>query len=127
VSLVKSEVEWRFSASGGPGGQHVNTSNTKAEAVFDVEPSTLPGWAKQRLLKRLGPTVSVTASDTRSQSRNRDLALDRLAEKLREGLKPPPPPRRATKPSKAATARRLDEKRHRGETKTQRRRPTADD
>ena len=123
MSLAKSEVEWRFSASGGPGGQHVNTSNTKAEVVFDVEQSTLPEWAKQRLASRVGPVVSVTASDTRSQARNRELALDRLAERLREGLKPPPPPRRATKPSKAAKARRLDEKKRRGEVKNQRRRP----
>ena len=125
--LVKSEVEWRFSASGGPGGQHVNTSNTKAEAIVDLEQMTLPEWARQRLTERLGPVVSVTASDTRSQARNRDLALDRLAERLREGLKPPPPPRRATKPSKAAAARRLDEKRQRGEVKQQRRRPAGDE
>ena len=125
--LAKSEVEWRFSASGGPGGQHVNTSNTKAEAVLDVDQSTLPDWAKHRLTRRVGPVISVTASDTRSQARNRDLALDRLADRLREGLKPPPPPRRATKPSKAAKARRLDEKRQRGETKQQRRKPAHDD
>lgn len=125
--LAKSEVEWRFSASGGPGGQHVNTSNTKAEAVLDVEQTSLPAWAKHRLTQRVGPIVSVTASDTRSQSRNRDLALDRLADRLRDGLKPPPPPRRATKPSKAAKARRLDEKRKRGETKSQRRRPAGDE
>jgi ribosome-associated protein len=105
----------------------VNTSNTKAEAVLDVEQTSLPGWAKQRLTGRVGPIVSVAASDTRSQSRNRDLALDRLADRLREGLKPPPPPRRVTKPSKAAKARRLDEKRQRGETKQQRRRPATDD
>ena len=127
VLLAKSEVEWRFSASGGPGGQHVNTSNTKAEAVLDVEQTSLPGWAKHRLTERIGPIVTVTASDTRSQSRNRDLALDRLADRLREGLKPPPPPRRATKPSKAAKARRLDDKRRRGDVKEQRRKPASDD
>jgi ribosome-associated protein len=117
-------VEWRFSASGGPGGQHVNTSNTRAEATFDIAAATgLPEWARRRLLRRLGPTVSVAASDTRSQARNRDLALERLADRLRTALQPPPPPRRPTRPTEASQRRRLEEKRRRARLKRDRRGP----
>lgn len=120
VGLYPGQVQWRFSTSGGPGGQHVNTSNTKAEATLDLDQSTLPEWAKRRIAGRLGPTISVVASDTRSQSRNRDLALERLAERLRAALEPPPPPRRPTRPTAASQRRRLDEKRHRARLKQQR-------
>jgi ribosome-associated protein len=124
VRLHKSDVTWRFSASGGPGGQHVNTSNTKAEATFDIgQAQSLPDWAKQRLIGALGPTVSVTSSDTRSQSRNRDLALGRLAERLRQALRPPPPPRRPTRPTAASQRRRVEDKRRRARLKDYRRRP----
>ncbi|HMC39872.1 MAG TPA: alternative ribosome rescue aminoacyl-tRNA hydrolase ArfB [Acidimicrobiales bacterium] len=123
VQLDRGAVEWRFSASGGPGGQHVNTSNTRAEAVLDLERADLPAWARHRLRRNLGPVVSVTASDTRSQARNRDLALERLVDKLRQALRPPPPPRRPTRPTVAARRKRLSDKRRRGELKDQRRRP----
>lgn len=126
VRLQRGDVAWRFSASGGPGGQHVNTSNTRAEATLDVASAALPAWAKVRLTTRLGPTVSVTASDTRSQARNRDLALGRLADRLREALRPPPPKRRPTRPSEASQRRRLEEKRRRARLKGERRRPTED-
>ena len=121
VRLARSEVTWRFSASGGPGGQHVNTANTRAEATFDVAASeTLPAWARERLLDLFGASVSVAASDTRSQSRNRALALARLAARLRSGLAEQPE-RRATRPTRASQRRRLDAKRRRGDIKRERR------
>jgi len=122
VWLRRSDVVWRFSASGGPGGQHVNTSNTRAEATWAVERADgLPEWARERIARRLGPVVSVTASDTRSQARNRELALDRLTERLRHALKPPPPDRRPTRPTAASKRRRLDDKRRRARLKRDRR------
>ncbi|MDA8045997.1 MAG: alternative ribosome rescue aminoacyl-tRNA hydrolase ArfB [Actinomycetota bacterium] len=122
VVLHRSEVIWRFSTSGGPGGQHVNTSNTRAEAVWTPAAATgLPEWARRRIQHDLGPVVTVAASDTRSQTRNRELALDRLAEKVRAALAPPPPPRRATRPTAASQRRRLDQKRQRARLKKQRR------
>jgi ribosome-associated protein len=114
------ELDWRFSASGGPGGQHVNTANTRAEVRFDVAGSTSLGPRQRaRLVERLGPEVRVVASDERSQLRNRELALERLRARLAEALRVETP-RRATKPSKAAKERRLEDKRHRSETKRRR-------
>jgi ribosome-associated protein len=126
--LRMDELEWRFSASGGPGGQHVNTSNTRAEVRFDVAGSpSLGPRQRARLLERLGPEVRVVASDERSQLRNRELALERLRSRLADALYVERP-RRATKPTKAAKERRLEDKRHRAETKRQRGgRPGADD
>ena len=122
------ELEWRFSASGGPGGQHVNTSNTRVEVRFDVAGSlSLGPRQRARLLERLGPEVRVVASDERSQLRNRELALERLRSRLAEALRIEAP-RRPTKPSKAAKQRRLEDKRHRSETKRRRQgRPGAGD
>ena len=115
------ELEWRFSASGGPGGQHVNTANTRAEVRFDIAASPSLGPRQRvRLLERLGPEVRVVASDERSQLRNRELALERLRSRLAEALRVERP-RRATKPTKAARERRLEDKRHRSETKRRRR------
>lgn len=120
------ELEWRFSASGGPGGQHANTSNTRAELRFDVEHSpSLGPRQRARLLERVGPVVRVVASDERSQARNRELALSRLAARLAEGLRVETP-RVATRPSRAAKRNRVDDKRRRGETKRLRARPPAD-
>ena len=100
--LPLDELEWRFSASGGPGGQHVNTSNTKAEVRFDVAGSpSLGPRQRARLLERLGPEVRVVASDERSQLRNRELALERLRSRLAEALRVETP-RRPTKPTKGA-------------------------
>lgn len=114
------ELDWRFSASGGPGGQHVNTSNTRAEVRLDIANSpSLGPRQRARLLDRLGPEVRVVASDERSQLRNRELALERLRVRLAEALRVQTP-RRATKPTKAAKQRRLEEKRHRSETKRRR-------
>ena len=126
VTLIRADISWRFSASGGPGGQHVNTSNTRAEASWDVASAPgLPEWARRRVERKLGPVVTVTASDTRSQSRNRDLALERLVGRVRDALKPPPPTRRPTRPTAASQRRRVEEKRHRARIKRQRR--TQDD
>jgi ribosome-associated protein len=114
------ELEWRFTASGGPGGQHANTSNTKVEVRFSVESSPALGPRQRaRLLERLGPVVRVTASDERSQARNRALALERLRSRLAEGLRVDPV-RRPTAPPKAATRRRVESKRRRGDVKRSR-------
>lgn len=125
--IPAAELSWRFSRSGGPGGQHANTADTRVEVRFDVAGSpSLADHQRARLLERLGPEVRVVASDERSQARNRDLARRRLADRLREGLHRERP-RRATRPSRGATRRRLDDKRRQGEKKQQRRRPAGDD
>jgi ribosome-associated protein len=123
VSIPRGEVELRFSRSSGPGGQHAQKTDTRVEAVFDVEGSSaLSDAQKRRVVSRLGPVVRAVAQDERSQWRNRELALERLADTLREALRVQRP-RRATKPTKAAVERRLDQKRRRGETKRMRRPP----
>lgn len=120
------ELEWRFDASGGPGGQHANTSNTRVEVRFDVAGSpSLGPRQKARLLSRLGPVVRVVASDERSQTRNRQLALDRLRRRLADALHVEPH-RHPTKPTRGAKERRLQAKRQRGEIKRGRGRPEAD-
>ncbi|MDQ1565559.1 MAG: ribosome-associated protein [Actinomycetota bacterium] len=126
--LRMDELDWRFSASGGPGGQHVNTANTRAEVRFDIAGSpSLGPRQRARLLERLGPEVRVVASDERSQLRNRELALERLRSRLADALRVEKP-RRATKPTRAAKQRRLEDKRHRSETKRRRQdRPGSDE
>ena len=120
------ELEWRFSASGGPGGQHANTANTRAEVRFDVAGSpSLGPRQRARLLERFGPTVRVVASDERSQARNRDLALQRLAARLADGLRIETV-RVPTRPRPAAKLNRLSDKRRRSETKRLRGRPSDD-
>jgi ribosome-associated protein len=122
-----AELEWRFSASSGPGGQHVNTSNTRAEVRFDIVGSpTLTEAQRARLLERLGPEVRVVSQSERSQLRNRALARERLAERLRGALVVPRT-RRSTRPSRASVERRLDAKSRQSERKQQRRRPPRDD
>jgi ribosome-associated protein len=123
LALPRGEVELRFSRSSGPGGQHAQRNETRVEAVFDVDASaTLSEAQKTRVRERLGPVVRAVAQDERSQSRNRELALERLAEQLREALKVRRP-RRPTKPTSASRERRLDEKRRRGEAKRLRQPP----
>jgi ribosome-associated protein len=120
------ELEWRFSTSGGPGGQHANTANTRVEVRFDVAVSpSLGPRQRQRLLERLGPVVRVVSGDERSQARNRQIALQRLGARLAEGLRVQRP-RRPSKPSRAARQARLDAKRRRSETKRLRARPGGD-
>jgi ribosome-associated protein len=121
VSIPRSEIELRFSRSSGPGGQHAQKSDTRVEAIFDVEASSALSEAqKRRVAARAGPVLRAVAQDERSQWRNRELATDRLVEALREALRVPRR-RRATKPTKAAVERRLEEKRRRGELKRRRR------
>jgi ribosome-associated protein len=121
------ELEWRTTASGGPGGQHANTSDTRVEVRFPVATSTSLGPRQRaRLLERLGPVVRATASDTRSQARNRELALERLRARLAGGLHVDRP-RRPTRPSVAAAQARLDSKRRQARRKQDRRRPAGDD
>ena len=119
-SIPLDELSWRFTGSGGPGGQHANTSNTRVEVRFDVlgSPSLGPRQ-RARLLERLGPTVRVVASDERSQLRNRDLALDRLRRRLADALRTEPV-RVATRPGRASQERRLQDKRAHGERKRDR-------
>jgi ribosome-associated protein len=120
-------LHWRFSRSSGPGGQGVNTADSRVE--LSVSPLTLPGLTdvqRQRLVERLGDrlvdgVITVAASEHRSQLQNRRAAEERLTELLVEALAPPPRPRRATRPSKGAVQRRLDEKKRRGQTKRLRR------
>jgi ribosome-associated protein len=123
LRIPHSELRWRFSRSGGPGGQHANTADTRAEVRFDIEgSSTLTARQRELLLRRFGPELWVAASDERSQARNRELALRRLAERLAGGLRVEPP-RRPTRPGRGAVERRLLDKRRRSERKQQRRRP----
>ncbi|MGH9166108.1 MAG: alternative ribosome rescue aminoacyl-tRNA hydrolase ArfB [Acidimicrobiales bacterium] len=115
--IAVDELEWRFSGSGGPGGQHANTANTRAELRFDVAGSaSLSEAQRECLVSRLGPTVRVVASDERSQARNRALATERLAQRLAAALHVATP-RRPTAPSRAARRRRLEAKRRRAELK----------
>jgi len=126
-AIDPGELEWRFTGAGGPGGQHANTSNTKVELRFDVASSpSLGPRQRARLLARLGPVVRVTASERRSQHQNRELALARLRARIAGALHVERA-RVATKPSRAAKARRVEQKRHRAETKRRRRRPPADE
>jgi ribosome-associated protein len=127
VAIPLSEVELRVSRSSGPGGQHANVTASRVEAVFDVmASSSLSEDQKARVAARLGPRVTAVAQDTRSQARNRELALERLRSRLAAALTPARK-RRPTSPTRAARRRRLDSKRRRGETKRGRRRPGTDD
>lgn len=117
-----SDLTWRFSRASGPGGQSVNTSDSRVELVFDLASSeAFPPTVKERALRRLGDQVRVTASEHRSQLRNRQTAEERMTALLTEATAPPPKSRRPTKPTKASQQRRLDDKKRRGETKRLRR------
>jgi ribosome-associated protein len=123
VVLPLAEVEFRFSRSSGPGGQHAQKSETRVEAVLDVEASTaLSAAQKRRVVDRAGPVLRAVAQDERSQARNRELALERLVEQLRRALRVERR-RVPTKPTKASRERRLEEKRRRSEVKRLRRGP----
>jgi ribosome-associated protein len=123
LSIPLDEIELRASRSSGPGGQHANVTASRIEAVFDVEASrSLSDDQRVLLRRRLGERVTAVAQDARSQARNRELALERLAEKLSAGLQRPKP-RRPTKPSRAARERRLEQKRRTSDRKRGRRRP----
>ena len=123
VLLPLAEIELRFSRSSGPGGQHANTAETRVEAILDVEASSaLTEAQKRRVVAKAGSTLRAVAQDERSQLRNRELAVERLVEQLREALKVQRR-RVATKPTKASRERRLESKKRRSKTKRLRRRP----
>lgn len=123
LSIPLAEIELRTSRSSGPGGQHANVTASRVEAAFDVDASaSLDEALRARLRERAGALITAVAQDTRSQSRNRELALERLAEKIAAGLLPPRR-RRPTRPSRASRQRRLEQKRRAGERKRGRRRP----
>jgi ribosome-associated protein len=127
LSIPLSEVEIRVSRSSGPGGQHANVTASRVEAVFDVEASgALSDTQKHRVIARAGPRLTAVAQDTRSQTRNRELALERLRNRIAAALAVPRE-RRPTRPSPAAEERRLEEKRQRSERKRARRPPNADE
>jgi ribosome-associated protein len=127
AAIPRSEVELRASRSSGPGGQHANVTASRVEAIFDVEASqSLSEAQKRRIMARCGAVVRATAQDTRSQARNRELALERLRSRLAAALTVQRP-RRATKPTGASRRRRLESKRRRGELKRTRRRPAPED
>jgi ribosome-associated protein len=123
VALPLTEIELRTSRSSGPGGQHANVTASRVEAVFDVAASqSLSDAQKARVTARLGPRVTASAQDTRSQLRNRELALERLAARLGHALEVRRP-RKETRPTKASKRRRLDAKKRRADVKRDRRRP----
>jgi ribosome-associated protein len=127
VVLPVSEIELRFSRSSGPGGQHAQKSETRVEARFDVEASSaLSPTQKRRVVQRAGPVLRAVAQDERSQSRNRELAVERLVEALRAALRVERR-RVPTAPSRAARERRLETKKRRSATKRLRRRRPTDD
>lgn len=129
LEIPDRELSWRFSRSGGPGGQSVNTSDSRVELIFDLARSpSVPDHLKARALARLEQrlvdgTLTVVASEYRSQHRNREAARARLADLLADAVRPPAPRRRPTKPSRGAKERRLAGKRQRSSLKSLRRRP----
>jgi ribosome-associated protein len=126
VESIRSEVAFRVSRSSGPGGQHAQKTSTRVEALFDVEGSAaLSDAERRRVLQRLGPVVRAVAQDERSQSRNRELATQRIVAQITEAAKPRRK-RRPTSPTSASREQRLDEKRRRSETKRLRRQPGED-
>jgi ribosome-associated protein len=128
--IPEAELSWRFSRSSGPGGQGVNTTDSRVELSYDVLRSpTLPDFLRARAVQRLGNrlvdgVLTVTASEHRSQLRNRDAALARLASLVRDAVAPPAAARRPTKPSAGAKARRIEAKKLRGTIKQNRQRPS---
>ena len=126
LSIPLAEVELRASRSSGPGGQHANVTASRVEAVFDVEASrTLDEAQRARLLDRAGAVVTAVSQDARGRSRNRELALARLAQKIAAALAVPRR-RRPTRPTRASRYRRLEQKRRTGERKRGRRRPSGE-
>ena len=126
VSIPLSEIELRASRSSGPGGQHANVTASRVEAILDVAASrALSEEQRRRVMARCGPRLTAVAQDTRSQTRNRELALERLRSRLAAALSVPRT-RRATRPTRESRRRRLEAKRRRGELKRARRRPMDD-
>ena len=126
LALPLSEIELKTSRSSGPGGQHANVTASRVEAIFDVaESATLSPEQRSCISAKLGPRVTASAQDTRSQHRNRELALERLASRLAHALEVRRP-RTKTRPTRASQRRRVDSKKRRGDIKRARRRPDLD-
>jgi ribosome-associated protein len=126
VTIPRREIELRFSRSSGPGGQHAQRTETRVEALFDVNASSALGpRQKERVIAKAGPVLRAVAQDERSQWRNRELAVERLVAALREALAAPRP-RRPTRPTAESVERRLDEKRRRARTKRLRQPPDSE-
>lgn len=132
LTIPETELSWRFSRSSGPGGQHVNTTDTRVELSWNIADSAVLSDDQRRMLEsrlegRLkSGALTVTASEQRSQLRNREMALTKLANLVRSGLAPAGPRRRKTKPTQGSKRRRLDAKQRRSVTKRQRQRPSAE-
>ena len=127
LTIPEAELNVRFTPSGGPGGQHANRSNTRVELTWSVESSTvLDDRTRSRLVERIGPIARVVVDDERSQTRNREIAHQRLRAKVQAALHEPKR-RRPTKPSRSSQRRRVNAKKQRGELKRGRGRPSLDD
>ena len=132
--IPAGELQWRFSRASGPGGQNVNTTDSRVELRLNLDTCSVLGpFRKARLRERLASRLvddclRVVVTEERSQWQNRQKAMVRLADLIRDGLRPPPPPRKPTRPGRGAVRRRLDAKKQRGDLKRQRRqRPSLDD
>ena len=130
LTIPANELVWKFSRSSGPGGQHVNTSDSRVQLTWSViESAVVSDEMRAVLLERLRLTsgaITVTVSEQRSQLRNREIALDNLATLVRDALAPPPPPRRPTRPTRGSARRHLAAKKQRSEIKQRRQRPADD-
>jgi len=127
LSVAADAVTWIATRSGGPGGQHANTSDTAVTVTIDVERAGLRPTVRDRVVARTGPSISASSATSRSQFRNRATAWATAMERLDEAAKPPPRPRRTTRPSAGAVQQRLDSKRHVAERKRARRKPLMDE
>lgn len=125
LTIPDAELDWRFTTSRGPGGQHANRSSTRVQLAWDIaESGMLDDRTRERLVERLGPVVRADVDDHRSQTRNREAAAERLAEKVRRALVRQKK-RRDTRPSRSSQRRRVDAKRRRSQTKAMRRKPSS--
>ena len=130
LTIPATELAWKFSRSSGPGGQHVNTSDSRVQLTWNVvESGTIDDDARAVLVRRLrltSGTITATVSEQRSQLRNREIALENLAALIRDALAPPAPPRRPTRPTRGSARRHLAAKKQRSEIKQRRQRPTGE-
>ncbi|MGV8885532.1 MAG: alternative ribosome rescue aminoacyl-tRNA hydrolase ArfB [Microbacteriaceae bacterium] len=132
LSIPEAELQWKFSRSSGPGGQHVNTSDSRVQLTWNIAESRAPNEQQREVLlarldrRMVAGSITVTVSEQRSQLRNREIALDKLCDIVRTALVPPAPPRRPTRPTRGSARRHLAAKQRRSETKQQRQRPASE-